>query len=97
MTEPIMQKLKEHDQKFLRSENQNETLEADFEKLDRNTHKMFAQLEEQTQKLNQILEIVLHTNRMLVPPHEIEGRIENHENRLSAIEYAMRKNPEKKP
>ena len=111
MTEPIMQKLKEHDQKFLRIENRLETLEVnanvlrddvkvlkdDVKKLDGRVHKMGIQFEDHTAKLNQVLEIVLHTNRMLAPRQEIEGRFENHENRLSAIEYSMRKSPENTP
>ena len=97
MTEPIMQKLKEHDQKFLRIENRLETLEKNVKKLDGRVHKMGIQFEDHTAKLNQVLEIVLHTNRMLAPRQEIEGRFENHENRLSAIEYSMRKSPENTP
>ena len=103
-----MIKLEEHDQRFLGIENWLGTVEAvgksltkdvkvlkeDVKVLKEDVHKLGIQFEDFQSKLNQVLEIVVHTNRMLVPREEFERRFENHDNRISAIEYFVRKTPE---
>jgi hypothetical protein len=102
MSEKITQKLKGHDKEFKESkntpsrlENQPGTVDSDVGTIkEEETQNWSIQADKYTAKLNQLLEAVLHTYRMLVPREEIERRFENHESRITAIEHSIRKNPE---
>ncbi len=95
MNDEIMQKLKEHDREFIGIKERLGRVEVDVKFLKEDAHQKGIIFEDHTSKLNQVLEVVLHTNRMLVPRHEVDRQFENHEHRIAALEYIISKTPQK--
>ncbi len=69
-------------------------LKTDVRSIKEQVHKNGILFEEHTSKLNQVLEVVLHMSSTSMPRQEIELRFQNVENRIDAIEYYIRKNPD---
>jgi hypothetical protein len=98
MENQILKKLEEHDQIFARHDqifvSINQKLakhDQMFVELKAEVHKNGILHEDNSSTLKQVLEIVLHMNRRLVPKEDIDPRFENHEHRIAALENDVRK------
>lgn len=106
MSNQILKKLVEHDRRFEKLESDVSELKGGVKELkgdvkmlktgvaqlQEDSHKNGILFEEHKAKLDQVLEIVLHTQRNSMPRQEIIDRFDGLDNRVSALEHFARKN-----
>ena len=83
-------RLARHDQRFEQIDQRFEQIDQRFEKLELSMHQSEIKNEERDSKLDKVLDVVLTINEKLTVLSAVKGTQEEHEVRISALEYAVR-------
>lgn len=84
-----------HDTRLEKQDVRHDKHDARFDRIEAELHRLGVLHEATDDKIDRILEVIEHNFRRIFPREEIEEKFAQHDNRISAVESVLRKQPNK--